>query len=66
MGLKMSQEEIMQLLDKIYDQSIQGIAKVSPPIRELANDYLEKSSSIDSAAKKFIKYQIAKCTTSGF
>lgn len=38
MGEKMNQEQIMQLLDKLYDQSVQGIAKVSPPIDELAND----------------------------
>ena len=66
MGHKISQEEIMQLLDKLYDQSVQGIAKVSPPIEELANNYLEKNKNIETAAKKFIKYQIAKCTTSGF
>lgn len=66
MGAKISQEEIMQLLDKLYDQSVQGIAKVSPPIEELANDYLAKSNDVDGAAKKFINYQIAKCTTSGF
>jgi len=66
MGDKISQEEIMQLLDKLYDQSIQGIAKISPPIEKLADDYLAKSKDIDAAAKKFINYQIAKCTTSGF
>ena len=66
MGHKISQEEIMQLLDKLYDQSVQGIAKVSPPIEELADNYLEKDKNIETAAKKFIKYQIAKCTTSGF
>lgn len=56
----------MQLLDKLYDQSIHGIAKVSPPVEELANNYLEKSNDATTAAKKFINYQIAKCTTSGF
>ena len=66
MGHRISQEEIMQLLDKLYDQSVQGIAKVSPPIEELANNYLEKDKNIETAAKKFIKFQIAKCTTSGF
>jgi hypothetical protein len=66
MGVKMNQQEIMQLLDKLYDQSVQGIAKVSPPIEVLANEYLEKSKSLDATAKKFIDYQVAKCTTSGF
>lgn len=66
MGAKVSQEEIMQLLDKLYEQSVQGISKVSPPIEELANDYLRKSKEVDTAAKRFINYQTAKCTTSGF
>ena len=66
MGAKMNQEEVMQLLDKLYDQSVQGLAKVSPPIEVLANDYLVKSKDVDAAAKTFINYQIAKCTTSGF
>lgn len=66
MGAKISQEEIMQLLDKLYGQSVQGIAKVSPPIDALADDYIQKSKDVDTAAKKFINYQIAKCTTSGF
>lgn len=66
MGAKVSQEEIMQLLDKLYEQSVQGISKVSPPIEELANDYLRKSKAVDTAAKRFINYQTAKCTTSGF
>ena len=66
MNASLSQDKIMELLDKLYEQSIHGIAKVSPPIDALANDYLQKSTHIDTAAKKFIHYQIAKCTTSGF
>lgn len=66
MRTKMNQQEIMQLLDKLYDQSVQGIAKISPPIEVLANDYLEKNKDVDTAAKKLINYQITKCTTSGF
>ncbi len=62
----LTQENVMQLLDKLYDQSIQGIPKVSPPVELLASDYLEKNKDINSAAKSFINYQIAKCTTSGF
>lgn len=66
MAVKIEQEEIMQLLDRLYDQSVQGIARVSPPIDALANDYLRKSRDVDAAARKFIDYQVAKCTTSGF
>lgn len=62
MVAKISQNEIMQLLDKLYDQSMHGIAKVSPPVEELANNYLEKSNDATTAARKFINYQIAKAT----
>lgn len=64
--MKMNQEEMMQLLDKLYEQSINGIAKVSPPVSKLANDYLQKNPTTEAAAKDFINYQIVKCTTSGF
>lgn len=56
----------MELLGKLYDNSIDGIPKVSPPISKLADDYLSKNKDVESAAKSFINYQIAKCTTSGF
>ena len=64
--LQITQEDIMKLLDKLYDNSIHGLPKVSPPIDQLASDYISKSADIESAAKSFINYQIAKCTTSGF
>lgn len=66
MNTSVNAEEIMTLLDKLYEQSVNGITKISPPIDVLANDYLQKSTDIDTAAKNFIKYQIVKCTTSGF
>ena len=64
--VKLTQEDVMKLLDKLYESSIQGIPKISVPIDQLANDYLTKSKDVESAAKSFINYQIAKCTTSGF
>ena len=64
--LQITQEDIIKILDKLYDNSIQGIPKVSPPITKLADDYLSKSADVQTAAKSFINYQIAKCTTSGF
>ena len=64
--MKMNQEEMMQLLDKLYEQSINGIAKESHPVSKLANDYLQKNPTTEAAAKNFINYQIAKCATSGF
>lgn len=56
----------MVLLNQLYNQSIRGIAKVSPPIDVLANNYLEKSEDLEKAARTFVNYQIVKCTTSGF
>lgn len=38
----MNQEEIMKLLDTLYEKSINGIPKVSPSIDKLAEDYLQK------------------------
>lgn len=66
MGAKISQEEIMNLLDKLYDKSIHGVAKVSPPVEVLAENYLSKNRDVEKAAKNFINFQVAKCTTSGF
>ena len=62
----LGQEEIIALLDRLYDQVINGVQKVSPPIHVLAQDYMEKNTDVKAAAKSFIDYQIAKCTTSGF
>lgn len=62
----MTQEEILNLLDSLYQKGIDGIPKVSPSIDQLAENYLQKSPRLDQAINKFISYQIAKCTTSGF
>lgn len=66
MSKKINQEDVIILLEKLYDQAIQGVPKFSPPIDVLAGDYLMKNDDIESAAKSFVKYQIVKCTTSGF
>jgi len=55
----------MRLLDKAYEGATKGIAKVSPPIEKMASDYLRKNKDTRTAAQSFIRYQIAKCTTSG-
>lgn len=57
---------MIQLLDTIYEKSLQGIPKVSQPINVLSDDYLMKHKTVDAAAKSFINYQVAKCATSGF
>ena len=66
MKTKITQEEMLQLLDIVYEKSLQGVPKVSQPINVLADDYLMKHDTVEAAAKSFINYQVAKCTTSGF
>ena len=61
-----TQEDIMKLLDACYEKSVNGIPKVSPSVKELAEDYLKKHKTKEEACKAMIKSQIAKCATSGF
>ena len=63
---QITQDDMIKILDKLYSASVQGLPKVSPPISKLADDYLSKNEDVNEAAKSFINYQIAKCTTSGF
>ena len=62
----MTQEDILLMLDKLYENTLTGIGKVSVPIEKMAEDYLQKNADTKEAAKSFVNYQIAKCTTSGF
>lgn len=64
--MEMNQNQIMELLDSLYEKSINGIPKVSLPIDALADEYLSKNDTVEKAAKQFVNYQTAKCTTSGF
>lgn len=64
--MEVNQNQIMELLDALYEKSINGVPKVSQPIDVLANDYLSKNNSTEKAARQFINYQVAQCTTSGF
>lgn len=62
---QISQEDIMDLLDKCYDGAINGF-KGSKSCVQLAEEYLEKYSDPKIAAEKFVEWQVLKCTTSGF
>lgn len=64
--MEMNQNQIMELLDTVYKKTINSIPKVSQPIDVLANDYLSNNDSTEKAARQFVNYQVAKCTTSGF
>lgn len=62
----MTQEQILSTLDVLYSKLNDGLGKVSIPVTDMADDYLKKNDSLEDAAASFIKYQITKCTTSGF
>lgn len=71
MNNTLTQEDIMELLNKLYEQTVNGInkigfQKISKPVSDLADDYLDKYDNVEIASKKFINYQLTKCTTSGF
>ncbi len=62
-------EKIMSVLDTCYDKSLTGIPTLKTCF-EIANEYLSKYADSDKpaekAAKEFIRWQVAKCTTTGF
>ncbi len=62
----LTEEDIIKMLDALYQAAKGGLGKVSPSIDKFAEDYMSKSSDTESAAKSMLKNQIAKCTTSGF
>ena len=39
---KFSQDDIMKLLDSCYEKCLNGIPKISPDVKTLADDYLQK------------------------
>lgn len=64
--MKVDKDKMVTALNTIYDKSLEGIPKVSPPINVLADNYLLKNISVEKAAKIFIKNQKIKCASSGF
>lgn len=63
---KISQEDVMKLLNACYDKCLNGVPKVSKKVEDMANDYLKKYKSREEACKAMIQNQVIKCTTSGF
>ncbi len=61
----MTPSTAIKLLDKIYMKAIDGIPGTNSAI-EIAEGYLKKSKSKEIAVDDLIKWQIAKCATSGF
>lgn len=59
-------KDVEQLLDVIYSKSVDGVDKISKPVKDICDEYLEKYKDPQVAAKKLIISDITKCTTSGF
>ena len=62
----LTEENIMQVLNALYEKSLNGIPAVSVPVAEMADDYLIGEPEVKKAVKSMHNSQIAKCTTSGF
>jgi hypothetical protein len=60
-----SEQDIMRFLDEAYKKVLDGIPRVSPPVKTFAEDYLKKHKTKEAACKSMMKNQIIKCTTSG-
>lgn len=63
--IELTANQIQETLDKIYGQVLKGLPKTKN-CYELADEYLSKYRRTEDACDDFIKYQILKCTTSGF
>lgn len=55
----------LNILNMCYEKAINGLP-TSKSCFELADEYLKKHGTPECAIKEFIKWQVAKCTTSGF
>ncbi|HQP25999.1 MAG TPA: EcsC family protein [Smithellaceae bacterium] len=65
MSEKFNQNVVMKALDWAYDMALNG-APGSSTAQELAEDYLKKNGSRYSQVNSLIRWQNAKCATSGF
>ena len=66
MEKKIDQHQMTNVLHELYGKALEGIPKVSKSVDELADDYLNKSDSLDEAVEALISNQIKKCGLSGF
>jgi len=64
--MRLVPDSFSNVLNTLYDKTKSGVPMISKPVEELAEEYLQKEPDVKKAAKKMLKYQIAKCTTSGF
>lgn len=63
--MNISQDTLSNILDNCYDAALNGIPKTKS-CYDFATEYTQKYDSKEEAIDNFIKWQIRKCTTSGF
>lgn len=63
--MNISPDVSSNILDKIYNATLQGMPETKS-CYDLADEYLAKYSSAEDAIDNFVKWQVRKCTTSGF
>ena len=63
---ELDEKKILNVLDALYDKALNGIPKISESVDEIVDDYMSKYDTKEQAVKHLIRYQIAKCGTSGF
>lgn len=62
----LTQEDIMKMLDSCYSTCLEGIPQVSPSVKKMAEEYLNRYKSAEAACQAMLNNQVIKCTTSGF
>ena len=63
--MNISSDTISNILDKCYNAALKGIPETKT-CYDLASEYIAKYPSPEDAIDNFVKWQIRKCTTSGF
>ncbi len=63
---EINEQQMVTVLDTLYGKVLDGLPGVSQSVDELADDYLKKYDTAEDAANSLIRFQIAKCGTSGF
>ena len=58
-------ETSLSILESIYKQALEGLPG-SESVEKLAEDYLAGAGSLSSRVDSLIRWQVAKCGTSGF
>lgn len=66
MAEKLTQNKILQVLDWGYEKATSGGVPGMDTAQELAASHARKKGDAETAAESLIRWQVAKCATSGF